>query len=465
MLDLQLYNTLSGKLENFQAHHPPIVGLYTCGPTVYNYAHLGNLRAYLFSDLLKRVLLYNGYQVKHVMNITDVGHLTDDADAGDDKIEAGAAREHKTAWEIADFYTAAFQNDLNDLNIIAPNIYCRATDYIVEQIELAKALDQKGYLYRTADGIYFDTSKIDDYNKLSHLPLEQLKEGARVDKNPEKLQPTDFAVWKFSPVGVSRQMEWNSPWGRGFPGWHLECSAMSLKLLAGHLDIHCGGIDHINVHHTNEIAQSEAATGQPFFRFWLHNAFLNISGGKKMAKSGDNFLTLEKALKDRQLLPLAYRYSALQVHYRKPMEYSLTSLIAADQALRGLYRQVAGLGPVIGQVLVNYQQKFLLAINHDLNSPQALAIVFEILKSNLAEADKLATILNFDQVLGLNLAANSENNQAFDNIPADIQALLEQRIVARQANDFKLADELRQQLLVAGYRIEDGPSGSRLWPA
>lgn len=462
MLDLQLHNTLSGKLENFQAEHPPIVGLYTCGPTVYNYAHLGNLRAYLFSDLLKRVLTYNGYQVKHVMNITDVGHLTDDADAGDDKIEAGAVREHKTAWEIADFYTAAFQADLANLNILAPDIYCRATDYIAEQIELAKILDKKGYLYQTADGVYFDTSKVDNYNKLSHLPLEQLKEGARVDKNPEKRQPIDFAVWKFSPAKVNRQMEWDSPWGRGFPGWHLECSAMSLKLLANHLDIHCGGIDHINVHHTNEIVQSEAATGQPFFRFWLHNAFLNIAGGKKMAKSDDNFLTLEKALKKRQLLPLAYRYAALQVHYRKPMEYSLVSLTAADQALRGLYRQVAGLGSIVGQVASNFQQKFVSAINHDLNSPQALAIVFETIKSDLAKTDKLATILNFDQVLGLGLADNLENNKAINNIPADIQELFDRRLAARQANDFNLADELRQQLLAAGYQVEDDPTGSRL---
>ncbi|HPL22518.1 MAG TPA: class I tRNA ligase family protein, partial [bacterium] len=249
MTDLFLYNTLSRQLELFRPQQPPVVGLYTCGPTVYNYAHLGNLRAYLFADLLKRVLLYNGYNVRHIMNITDVGHLTDDGDAGDDKMEQGAAREHKTAWEIAEFYTKAFQDNLVALNILPPTTYCRATDYIAEQISLAKTLDNKGYLYKTSDGLYFDTSRVADYNKLSHLPLEQLREGARVDRNPEKRQPTDFAVWKFSPAGQQRQMEWDSPWGKGFPGWHLECSAMSLKLLAGHLDIHCGGIDHINVHH------------------------------------------------------------------------------------------------------------------------------------------------------------------------------------------------------------------------
>lgn len=465
MTSLFLYNTLSRQLELFQPQQPPIVGLYTCGPTVYNYAHLGNLRAYLFADLLKRVLLYNGYDVQHIMNITDVGHLTDDGDAGDDKMEKEAAREHKTAREIAEFYTKAFQANLVSLNIWPPTIYCRATDYIAEQIALAKTLDDKGYLYKTSDGLYFDTSQVADYNKLSHLPLEQLREGARVDKNPEKLQSTDFAVWKFSPVGQKRQMEWDSPWGKGFPGWHLECSAMSLKLLAGHLDIHCGGIDHINVHHTNEIAQAEAATGQPFFRYWMHNAFLNIVGGKKMAKSADNFLTLDKAVADLKISPLAYRYASLQVHYRKPMEYNPDSLVAANQALYGLYRQVADLGSVIGQVAISFQAQFQQAINNDLNAAQALAIIFALINSQLTPADKLATILNFDQVLGLNLV-ESRQILTIDAtiIPDNITTMFEQRQTARQVGDFTLADDLRQQLLIAGYKIEDGPDGSRLRP-
>ncbi|HNW20213.1 MAG TPA: cysteine--tRNA ligase [bacterium] len=465
MTDLFLYNTLSRQLELFRPQQPPVVGLYTCGPTVYNYAHLGNLRAYLFADLLKRVLLYNGYNVRHIMNITDVGHLTDDGDAGDDKMEQGAAREHKTAWEIAEFYTKAFQDNLVALNILPPTTYCRATDYIAEQISLAKTLDNKGYLYKTSDGLYFDTSRVADYNKLSHLPLEQLREGARVDRNPEKRQPTDFAVWKFSPAGQQRQMEWDSPWGKGFPGWHLECSAMSLKLLAGHLDIHCGGIDHINVHHTNEIAQSEAATGQPFFRYWLHNAFLNIVGGKKMAKSADNFLTLAKVVADLKISPLAYRYASLQVHYRKPMEYSPDSLVAANQALYGLYRQVADLGSAIGQVASFFQAQFQQAINNDLNAAQALAVTFAVINSQLTSADKLATILNFDQVLGFNLA-KSRQILAVDAaaIPQNILMMFEQRQIARQAGDFSLADNLRQQLLAAGYKIEDSPDGSQLRP-
>lgn len=463
MAELHLYNTMTGRLELFQPLHAPLVGLYTCGPTVYNYAHLGNLRAYLFADLLKRVLLYNGYQVDHVMNITDVGHLTDNADAGEDKMEKGSTREHKTAWEIADFYIAAFQKNLAELNIIAPTTYCRATEYISEQIVLAQKLNEKGYLYKTSDGLYFDTSLVNDYNKLSHLPLEQLKEGARVDKNSEKRHPTDFAVWKFSPAGQQRQMEWDSPWGKGFPGWHLECSAMSLKLLGDNLDIHCGGIDHINVHHTNEIAQSEAATGRPFFNYWMHNAFLNIVGGKKMAKSGDNFLTLDKALIESGLNPLAYRYAALQVHYRKPMEYSQESLVTADQALTGLYRQVASLGEVLGQTDQELADKFLAAINNDLNSPQALAILFGTLKSQLSEADKLATIAQFDQVLGLELLSGAGHEKIFRQvIPDTVQQLFEQRQAARRSGDFVLADDLRRQLFEAGYQVEDGPSGSQL---
>jgi len=465
MLKLRLHNTLSRQLEVFKPQQPPVVGLYTCGPTVYNYAHLGNLRAYVFSDLLKRTLLYNGYEVKHIMNITDVGHLTDDADAGEDKVEIRAEREGKSAWDIADFYIKAFKADFQALNIIPPTTYCRATEYIQEQIELAQILEQKGYLYRISDGLYFDTSLVPDYNKLSHLPLEKLKEGARIDKNPEKRHPTDFAVWKFSPLGQKRQMEWDSPWGKGFPGWHLECAAMSLKLLAGHLDIHTGGVDHINVHHTNEIAQAEAATGKPFFHYWLHNAFLNIAGGKKMAKSGANFLTLKVAVIDEGWLPLAYRYACLEVHYRKPMEYSKASLAAADQALKGLYREVAALGGEMGEVSPLFREKFVEAINHDLNSPQALAVLFEVLRSQLSNKDKLATIKNFDEIFGLDLIGGGQHySEMLTNIPPAVQALFNRRQLAREAQDFPLADELRRQLAEAGYGVEDEPGGSRLVP-
>ncbi len=277
-MDLYLYNTLTRAKESFSPIQASSVGLYTCGPTVYNYAHIGNLRTYVFEDILKRVLVYNGLAVRHVMNITDVGHLTGDRDMGEDKMEKGAQREGRTAWEIAAHYTAAFKKDLVHLNILDPEIWCKATDTISEQIALIQTLEEQGFTYRTGDGIYFDTSKLADYAKLSRQNRDALQEGARVEKNVEKRNPTDFALWKFSPEGAQRQMEWESPWGVGFPGWHIECSAMSMKFLGDQLDIHCGGTDHIDVHHTNEMAQSEAATGKQFFNFWMHGEFLNIQG-------------------------------------------------------------------------------------------------------------------------------------------------------------------------------------------
>ncbi|RMD59743.1 cysteine--tRNA ligase [Candidatus Parcubacteria bacterium] len=456
-----LYNTLIRKKEVFKPLFPPRVGLYTCGPTVYNYAHLGNLRSYLAEDFLKRVLIYNGYQVKHVMNITDVGHLTGDRDMGEDKLEKGAKREGKTAWEIAEFYTQAFKRDIKKLNILEPTVWCRATEYIKEQIDLIKVLEQKGYTYRTSDGIYFDTSLVKDYNKLSHLDLSTLEEGARVEINPEKRHPTDFALWKFSPPGTKRQMEWDSPWGKGFPGWHIECSAMSLAQLGDMLDIHCGGIDHINVHHTNEIAQSEAATGKKFFNYWLHCAFLNIEGGKKMAKSAENFLTLQNALEKKGINPLAYRFAALQVHYRKPMEYSEAGMRNAERGFAHLVHQVMELGEEAGKVNQDFKEKFLAAINDDLNMPRALAVVQEVLKSGLSATDKLASVLDFDKVLGLNLAYYSQ--QASRELPAAIQELIKKRQAARKAQEWERADALRDEIKRQGYWVEDTPQGVRVF--
>ncbi len=453
MSELFLYNTLSRELEKFIPGNSDLVGLYTCGPTVYNFAHIGNLRTYLFEDILKRVLTYNGYNVKHVMNITDVGHLVGDADGGEDKIEVGAKREGRSAWEIAEFYTQAFKKDLAALNIIEPNIWCKATDNIAEQIELIKVLEAKGYTYNTSDGVYFDTAKFPNYNKLSHLDLDKLREGARVEINVAKKNPTDFALWKFSPVGAKRQMEWASPWGIGFPGWHIECSAMSLKFLGDNLDIHCGGIDHINVHHTNEIAQSEVATGKQFFKYWVHGAFLNIAGGKKMAKSDDNFLTLNNALIAKNINPLAYRYAMLSVHYRKPMEYSEEIIRNAESGLDHLRHQVSDLGSEIGEINKEYKYRFLEVINDDLNLPQALAIVSEMLKSKLSPADKLATILDFDLILGLDLE---------EKIPAEIMALAKEREEARISRDWMRSDELRQIIEDQGYLLKDGPSGFTL---
>lgn len=465
MSKLYLYNTLTRKQEEFRSISKKNVGLYSCGPTVYNYAHLGNLRAYLFVDILKRTLIYNGYSVKHVMNITDVGHLVGDGDMGEDKLEKQAKKEKKDAWEIARFYEDAFKKDLAFLNIMPPSLYARVTENIAEQIDLIVALEKKGYVYKTSDGLYFDTSLVKDYNKLSHLPLAKLREGARVEKNEEKKNPTDFALWKFSPLDSKRQMEWPSPWGTGFPGWHIECSAISLKYLGKQLDIHCGGSDHINVHHTNEIAQSEAVTGRQFFNYWIHNAFLNIAGGKKMAKSSDDFLTLDKALIRKGIDPLAYRFAFLQGSYRKPMEYSEEGLHRAGEGLRSLKRSLNTLGLQSGKIDKAFKEKFLAAINKDLNTAQALAVLSQVLKSKLKPADKRATILDFDRVLGLRLdevAGLEENNLEISKLPVEIQKLLDARQKARSNRDFEEADRLRNILKDKGYLVEDSNTGIKV---
>ena len=461
-MKLYLYNSLKRKKEEFKPIEPGKVGLYTCGPTVYNYAHIGNLRTYIFEDILKRVLVYNEYVVKHVMNITDVGHLTGDRDMGEDKMEAGAAREGKSAWDIADFYTQAFKKDMRHLNILAPDVWVKATDTIPEQIALARILEEKGYTYRTADGIYFDTSKFKDYTKLSHQDLEALKEGARVERNPEKRNPTDFALWKFSPQGVKRQMEWDSPWGVGFPGWHLECSAMSMKFLGDQLDIHCGGTDHIDVHHTNEIAQSEAATGKPFFNFWMHGAFLIIQGGKKMAKSEGNFLTLENAFLKNDINPIVYRFASFLTHYRKPMEYSADSIEAARNGLLHLQnqvRQIVAAGPGPGKsVNAEFKNKFSEALNDDLNMPRAMAVIQEMLKSKISDAQKYNTIIDFDRVLGLQL---DQLDQA-QALPEAVQKLVAARHQARQAKDFAASDQLRAEIEALGYQVQDTKDGMKV---
>jgi len=460
-MELKLFNSLTRTKEIFKPIAPPDVGLYTCGPTVYNYAHIGNLRTYIFEDILKRVLIYNGFKVKHVMNITDVGHLTGDRDMGEDKLEKGAQREGKSAWEIAAFYTEAFKEDLKHLNILTPSIWCKATDTIGEQIGLIRKLEQKGYTYGISDGIYFDTARFDHYNKLSNQNLEALEEGARVEKNPEKRNATDFALWKFSPPDVKRQMEWDSPWGVGFPGWHIECSAMSMKYLKHMLDIHCGGTDHIDVHHTNEIAQSEAATGKPFFNFWMHGAFLIIAGGKKMAKSEGNFLTLASSFTEQNLDPLGYRFAAFQTHYRKPMEYSEEGIAAAQNGLQHLRNQVRALtdaGPAT-RIDAPLKDKFRTAVNNDLNIPQALAVVQELLKSELEPGVKLATVLDFDQVLGLDLHKIGDEQ----TLPDDIQALADARRNARQQKDWAKSDELRDRIQALGYVVQDLPQGMKVF--
>ena len=462
MTELRLFNSLTRSKQEFKPLKTASVGLYTCGPTVYDYAHIGNLRTYIFEDILKRVLLYNGYRVKHVMNITDVGHLTGDRDMGEDKMEKGAQREGKTAWDIADYYTRAFKTDIERLNILAPDIWIKATDTIDEQIALIEILEQKEFTYRTSDGVYFDTSKFKDYAKLSHQNLDALQEGARVEKNPEKRNATDFALWKFSPAGTKRQMEWNSPWGVGFPGWHIECSAMSMKFLGDQLDIHCGGTDHIDVHHTNEIAQSEAATGKPFFNFWMHGAFLIIAGGKKMAKSEGNFLTLENTFVNQGLNPLVYRFASFLTHYRKPMEYSDEGIEAARNGLLHIQNQVrqvaAGDDGSETAVSNEFKSKFLEALNDDLNMPRAMAVMQEMFKSNLSTAEKYGTILDFDRVLGLDLDCVSQA----EVLPQEVQKLVDARIKAREAKDFATSDRLRDELEALGYMVQDAKDGMKV---
>lgn len=454
-MHLQLFDTYTRTVRNFAPLHAPQVGLYTCGPTVYNYAHLGNLRTYLFEDILRRVLAFNGYQVKHVMNITDVGHLVSDGDTGEDKMETGSARTGKTVWEIAEMYTLAFQADLRALNILEPTIWCKATDHIPEQIAFIQCIEAQGYTYQTDDGIYFDTAKLTDYGYLARLDIEGLRGGMRVDLG-EKRNITDFALWKFSPTDSKRQMEWESPWGIGFPGWHIECSAMAEKYLGSYFDIHCGGEDHIAVHHTNEIAQTEACHGTRLANFWLHGHFLQL-GEAKMAKSAGGFLRVQTLL-DRGYDPLVYRFFCLSAHYQAKLNFSWEGLDGAATALQRLRTAAATWGEpgTADEALIT---TFREQINSDLNMPRALAVTWDLVKSDLPAATKKATLLQFDNVLGLGLA---EWQPIVETIPADIVALANQRQQARAEKRWQDADALRAQLKTAGYDVEDTPQGPRV---
>lgn len=455
---IKLYNTLSRKKEEFKPIKQGEVGLYTCGPTVYNYAHIGNLRTYIFEDILKRVLIYNGYNVNHVMNITDVGHLTGDRDMGEDKIEKESQKENKNAYEIAEFYTKKFKEDLENLNIISPNTFCKATDNIKEQIDMIKTLEEKGFTYKTSDGIYFDTSKVPDYTKLSHQKIESLKEGARVEKNDEKKSPTDFALWKFSPKGTKRQMEWDSPWGIGFPGWHIECSAMSVKYLGNHFDIHCGGVDHINIHHTNEIAQTESATGEkPCVNYWIHGEFLSLKNNEKMAKSTGNFLTIQSEFINKNIDPLVFRFATFSIHYRKQMEWNEKIAINAKSGYDSLISKIKNLGSISGQIDKKFKEEFISNVNDDLNIPKAIATLQDVLKSKLNNEDKLATVLDFDKILGLGF-----NKIEQDNIPDEIKTLAKDRLVARANKDWNKSDQIRNKIKELGYEIKDIDSGYKI---
>ncbi len=451
-----LYDTFTRSLREFKPLNPPEVGMYTCGPTVYDYAHIGNLRTYIFEDILRRVLEFNGYTIKHVMNITDVGHLTSDADTGEDKMEAGSRRTGKSAWEIAEFYTQEFRQDLKRLNILEPTIWCRATDHIQEQIDFIACIEKQGYTYRTSDGIYFDTSRLKDYGYLGRLDIGGLQAGARIDMG-EKRSPTDFALWKFSPSGQKRQMEWDSPWGVGFPGWHIECSAMSAKYLGPFFDIHCGGEDHINVHHTNEIAQTEACYGTRLANFWLHGYFLQLDENTRMAKSSGTFLRV-KTLMDEGYDPLAYRLFCLSAIYRQKLNFTWDGLDGAAKSLDRLRNAFYEWGEP-GEPDQEFIDKFTQNINDDLNMPRAVATTWELVRSDLPVGVKKATLQQFDRVLGLDLAGWVPRA---DEIPADILELVQQRQVARAEKRWQDADRLREQIAAAGYEVKDTPQGPKI---
>lgn len=460
-MDIYLHNTYTGKDELFTPLQKGMVSMYNCGPTVYNYAHIGNMRSFVFADTLRRMFEWNGYSVKQIMNITDVGHLTSDGDTGEDKVEKMARTQGMTAHDITLFYTDAFMKDLEALGINPAHItFPKATEHIAEQIAMIQDLETRGFTYTISDGVYFDTSKFSDYGKLGNINLSGLEEGARIGENDEKKNLTDFALWKFSPTGEKRQQEWESPWGVGFPGWHIECSAMSIKYLGDEFDIHTGGIDHIPVHHNNEIAQS-VCSGHRFAHYWMHNAFLNTTGDK-MAKSGDNFIKVSTLI-EKGFDPLAYRYLLLTSHYSSPMEFSFEALEGAQTALKRLRRFIHNTeeGPSLTSeegVALKYRQTFTEYINTNLDTPKALALIWEVIKDpTLSHGGKKALILSFDAVLGLNLHTYTEIE-----IPLEVQELILARNTARENKDFALSDSLRTQIESFGFEVLDTPEGTRV---
>ena len=466
---IRLFNTLSRKKEEFKPIRKGRVGLYTCGPTVYNFAHIGNLRTYIFEDILRRALEYAGYRVKHVMNITDVGHLTSDADAGEDKLEKGAAREGKTVWDIARFYTRAFLRDIRALNIKRAHKLIPATSAIREQIAIIKKLFNGGFAYETPEAVYFDVLKFKDYTKLSRQRLEEKKTRARAEviEDPAKKHPQDFALW-FKRIGkfANHTMHWPSPWGDGFPGWHIEFSAISSSALGQPFDIHTGGVDHISVHHTNEIAQSEGAFKKPLARFWMHGEFLLVADSK-MAKSAETFFTLQE-LEKKGFDPLSYRYLILTTHYRSRINFTWESLAGAQQSLdrlRGFIHTLLA-APRRQEkkekqnALKKYKKEFEDALANDLDTPRALSVFWSVMHAYNTNADLcnpltlLKLAYSFDTVLGLGLA---DIKKAV--LPANIKKLAARRELCRQERKWKEADEIRLKIEKVGFRVRDSKSG------
>lgn len=452
---------------------PPVVKMYTCGPTVYSYPTIGNWRTYVTSDLLVRTLKLLGYQVDFVMNLTDVGHLTGDnlgdADTGEDRLEKAAKRERKTAWEVAKFYSEDFERGFSKLNLVRPMVFSKATDHIKEQIDLVERIEKAGFTYKIVDGIYFDVVAYEAagnvYGELSNL--DEIKKGARIEVNQEKKNPRDFALWKFSPTNEKRDMEWPSPWGVGFPGWHIECSAMSMKYLGEQLDIHVGGEDLKSTHHPNEIAQSEAATGKrPFCKYWVHGAFLTIDGGRMGKSEGNAYTLADVAAKGFDLMGLRYFY--LTGHYRKQLNFTWEALDGARTTLNKLrhlviqYREKRGRTQFSPEKLVKvngFKKDFGAAVDDDLNMPQALAVVWEVVKSSISDYDKYELLVSFDEVMGLGLA---ESRIQKVEVSEEVKKLLEKRETLRRDKKFGEADEVRVKIEELGYRVEDTPDGVRV---
>ena len=467
-MGLKLFNTMGRELQDFLPINENEVSIYACGPTVYNFAHIGNLRTYIFEDILKRVLVFLGYNIKHMMNITDVGHLTDDGDSGEDKMEKSARETGKTVWEIAEYYTEAFFEDTKQLNITEPDIVCKATDNIKEMIDLIKNLEEKGYTYISGGNVYFSIDKFPDYGKLALLDKQKLHAGARIEIDSNKKNPYDFVLWFTKSKFANQTMLWDSPWGKGYPGWHIECSAMSMKFLGENFDIHCGGIDHINVHHTNEIAQSEAATGKKWVNYWLHGEFLVLNKAK-MAKSAGNFFTLANII-EKGYDPLDYRYFCLTGHYRTQLQFSWESLDSARNARLNIIEKVKSCYEEAGRKisekaseLSDYAQEQILSfkesLEDDLNCPKALAVLWTMLKdSKIDPMEKVFLALEFDKVFGFSLwkEINRESDKTNDN---EVDNLIKEREDARKNRNFKQADVIRDKLKELGVDVKDTPDG------
>ena len=466
-MKVYLYNTMSRTVEEFKPITEGFVGLYGCGPTVYNYAHIGNLRTYIFEDTLKRVLRHADYKVKHVMNITDVGHLTGDGDEGEDKMAKSARESGRSVWDIAKFYTDAFFKDYDSLNIIRPDVVCPATRHIQQMIDLIKRLEEGGHTYVAGGNVYFSIDTFPAYGRLARLNLDDLKSGARIDIDSNKRNPKDFVLWFTNSKFGEQAMMWDSPWGRGYPGWHIECSAMSMYYLGEQFDIHCGGIDAIPVHHTNEIAQSEAATGKKWVNYWMHGEFL-LSDKGKMSKSSGEFLTMS-VLTSHGYDPLDYRYFCLGATYRTQLQFSYQGMDGARTARLGLVERIASLGDSavsaseVSEKGKAYMDQFDGFVCNDLATARGLSVLWNMLKDDgLSNAEKRYVVNYMDQVLGLKLSEIKASAQAPQDFPAEVLELVEKRAQAKKNKDWASADLFRNQIEELGYTVKDTPAGPSL---